>query len=72
MITHVLFAGDSYYPSGGWNDVIEKFESCDEAINAMRASNKEFDWWHLVDLTTDSIVASGRGKINEVKYAGKN
>lgn len=50
-----LFAGYDYYPSGGWKD----FQSMFDSIAAAEASAEQgdWDWWHVVDLTTQMVVA---------------
>ncbi len=52
---YLLFAGDSYYPCGGWNDYIGDFPSEDSAMEYLAAHS--YDWWHLV--ASGSIVRSG-------------
>jgi hypothetical protein len=44
---YLLFAGDTYYPCGGWNDYRGSFATEEEAINWM-VGKREFDWWHIV------------------------
>lgn len=50
-----LFAGDSWYPAGGWNDFIDYYPSVEEA--SVRGAQE--DWWHIVDLRAFVRVASG-------------
>ena len=59
-----LFAGDTYYPSGGWKDLVGVFSTV-EAAKATVAKNHDqlvdmcgsgYDWYHIVDLTTSEIV----------------
>jgi hypothetical protein len=64
MITHVLFGGYNYYPEGGRNDIVEKFTSLDEAEKYMASSDKYYDWWHLVDITSCKVIDRGRGHLN--------
>lgn len=45
-----LFAGDRYYPSGGWNDLICVYDSLDDAKAAF--ARGRYDWGHVVDLRT--------------------
>lgn len=52
---YLLFAGDSYYPEGGWHDFVGKFrtlKACKESLPAHGC-----DWAHIVDLDTMKIVA---------------
>ena len=49
---YLVFAGPSYYPSGGWDDLLEIHESKQSAINGARqvVKLKKADWAHVVDL----------------------
>ena len=49
----ILFGGDRYYPSGGWEDYVNSYETLEEA--RMYAKDR-YDWWHVLDLTTKTIV----------------
>jgi hypothetical protein len=51
----LLFAGSTYYPSGGWHDYRGCFNSQEAAVAAAKA-DPSFDWWHVV--CGISIVAS--------------
>lgn len=51
-----LFAGASYYPCGGWRDLMGYFDTAEDALCADRSYK---DWWHVVDLTSGEIVFSG-------------
>jgi hypothetical protein len=61
---YLLFAGDRYYPSGGWLDLAGRFATVDEAqtragfIRSGRHQLEQDDfWWHVVDLNSGEIVA---------------
>ena len=55
-----LFAGSNYYPSGGYNDLRAKSQSIDELRDLMKKQFKDrFDWWHIANLNTHTIVESG-------------
>jgi hypothetical protein len=47
MKQFMVFAGDNYYPCGGFDDFGGDFDLLSEAI-AKAASYKK-DWWHIVD-----------------------
>ena len=55
---YLLFAGHSYYPSGGMRDYKGKFESRDDALEFVEDHNKgasygnKFDWHHITDIRT--------------------
>jgi hypothetical protein len=52
---YLLFAGDNYYPSGGWHDSVKGYDDIDSARKAGRETAGE--WWHVVDLELGAIVA---------------
>tara|TARA_R110000868_G_C10605534_1_gene740907 strand:- start:175 stop:342 length:168 start_codon:yes stop_codon:yes gene_type:complete len=45
---YFLFAGDTYYPAGGMNDLVGTFASIDEARAA--AVSEGYDWYHIATL----------------------
>jgi hypothetical protein len=49
---YLLFAGDTYYPSGGAKDFIGSYESLEEAIKAVPG----YDWAHIADSTSMDIL----------------
>jgi hypothetical protein len=53
MKKYLLFLGDCYYPSGGWNDFQSSFDTIEEARAAVPPNT---DWWHIVDSETASEV----------------
>lgn len=66
-MTFLLFAGKTYYASGGWLDYRGSYESAADAIldgkallEASEDSNSshylDFDWYHVVNLEEDEIV----------------
>jgi len=54
---YLLFAGERYYPSGGWSDYKMDFVSVESAIQAVIGLD-DYDWWQVVDSETRSIVES--------------
>lgn len=52
----MLFAGDSYYPAGGWRDFIGVFPSVEAAVEHFKSGS--WDWYHVVSFG-EGIVASG-------------
>jgi len=55
----LLFAGDNYYPSGGWSDFRGVYLSEVQALNATNTeefTSRNFDWWHIASLSTEAIV----------------
>ena len=65
---YLVFTGDNFYPSGGWNDFYRQFDTLEEAeliINTLvtKSSNWHYpnDWAHVVELDlktgSNNIVA---------------
>ena len=54
MGRYLLFAGDEYYPAGGWQDYRGRFNSLNEAIKA--AAKLTWGWWQIVNLETGKII----------------
>jgi hypothetical protein len=53
---YLLFAGDQYYPLGGWKDFKGRFESEVETMVALNSLS--CDWWQLVKAATLEVVNS--------------
>ena len=58
---YLLFGGKTYYPYGGWEDVIKSFLILEEAIDyAKHIIEQKYqdvcDWIQIIDLKTYSIV----------------
>lgn len=45
---YIYFAGDNYYPGGGWNDFIKFVSSVEEARELFKTSN--YTWGHVVEM----------------------
>lgn len=56
MKRFLLFAGDQYYPRGGWDDFIKDFDSLESAIEHVARRNVLRGWIHIVDTESKSIV----------------
>jgi hypothetical protein len=55
----ILFAGQDYYPGGGWEDFIGMYESLEEAREAFYKSGYsviKYEWGHVVDLENQVVV----------------
>lgn len=61
MKRYLLFAGSHYYPSGGWDDFKDSFDTIETALSV--AVNYELDWYHIVDTTTGKKVYNDFGWI---------
>lgn len=59
----VVFRGDYYYPSGGWDDFAASFDTVEEALEFTRTPNVvnrivlHYDWYQIIDLNTGKVVA---------------
>jgi hypothetical protein len=51
MQRYLLFAGDNYYPLGGWNDFVQSFGDESEAID-FAVCTDQWDWWEVIDSET--------------------
>lgn len=61
MNRFLLFAGDRYYPEGGWNDYKRGFDSRREAEKAGDAGLKTGDkrgweWYQVVDQENGGVI----------------
>lgn len=63
-----LFAGDHYYPRGGWGDLVGVFATQEAAERRFHQGQRYewydedddadlFDWGHVVDLDRQVVVA---------------
>lgn len=62
----LLFAGENYYPRGGYDDLIAKAATEDELRDIIAANEDKprygsgrFQWWQIVNAKTNVIVAEG-------------
>lgn len=53
---YLLFAGQRYYPSGGWDDYKMSFNSTESAMLAINGFQDDYDWWQIVDRQTLTVV----------------
>lgn len=57
MKRYALFAGSSYYPSGGWKDFVGSFDTAMEArVPGIVGYSESYDWYHIIDLRTGEEV----------------
>lgn len=50
MKRYMLFAGDTYYPAGGWDDFVLWFDEPEELAAYLKLYKP--DWWQVVDTKT--------------------
>lgn len=58
MKQFLVFAGDDYYPQGGWEDfrgMYDDFQSASERLDDL-IDQADVDWGHVVDLEAGVIV----------------
>lgn len=62
MKRFLLFMGDCYYPSGGWNDFAAQADTWEEIlkIRIERMSKYSMPWWHVYDAQEKAIIQKGR------------
>lgn len=58
MNRFLLFSGDVWYPSGGWNDFSGDFPTQEEALKFAANNTSSYMWFHIVDSETKKIVYS--------------
>ncbi len=58
MKRYAVFMYDNYYPSGGWHDFVEAFDSIEEAKKHAVNIVKDYDFvdFHIVDLNEMKII----------------
>lgn len=61
MKRFLAFAGDNYYPSGGWNDFLGDADTAEGAVTLVDERARRVphgtDWAHVVDTATGAEVA---------------
>jgi len=57
MKRFLLFSYDYYYPSGGWDDFREDFDSHDDAMEYIKDNDNKFgyDVYEVVDTITKEV-----------------
>lgn len=59
---YLLFAGESYYAKGGFNDFQGAFDNELEARNKVAEDSANngwhgWEWWHIINSDTQEVVA---------------
>lgn len=57
MKRYLLFAGDTYYPNGGWYDYLGSFDTTEDCLRHIAGT--PWDWWHIYDTKEQLIVLTG-------------
>ena len=54
----LVFAGDNYYPNGGWHDFSESFDDMNTAVEfARNVRTGNYDWSHVLDSERQKVIA---------------
>jgi hypothetical protein len=61
MKRFLVFAGDTYYPAGGWGDFVSDHDTADEATVA--AMSRHADWREVIDTETGDDVLDPIGEV---------
>lgn len=61
MKRYLIFAGDRFYPSGGWKDFKQSCETVEDALVCLIdvLMNDGADWYQIIDSVTAEIVKEG-------------
>jgi len=63
----LLFASDIFYPVGGWDDLIGRYDTIEEArlegirLKAGKHCYDNADRWQIVDLSSNEVVDEDEG-----------
>jgi hypothetical protein len=52
----LIFAGDSYYPRGGWDDLLDYADNFTDALDVAARLIAHYDWCHVADLESKMQV----------------
>ena len=60
VVTYLVFGGEAYEEAGGWGDFIAATPTQTDASVAIltRYPRADFEWGHIVDADTLSVVAT--------------
>lgn len=67
MKRYIAFVGSTYYPEGGWDDFAGDFDDPDEA--AADVQSNDWNWGHVIDLTTGKCVRQGHKRWDNDEWA---
>lgn len=60
-----LFAGEHYYPGGGFYDLVDSYSSVEEAVVEAQLiaeyvgttyTHKKYDWYHIYDSQEKTLI----------------
>lgn len=59
---YLLFAGENYYPGGGWDDYVTDADTVEELRDLLKRmgdsddSSHDWDWWQIIDIEEGKVV----------------
>ena len=53
---YIIFSGNVYYPTGGWEDFYDTAETLANAKHSYRNAIDMNGWAHVVDMTSKKII----------------
>lgn len=63
MKRYLLFGGEWYYPSGGWGDFVDSFDTKEQAFEVAKSSQFSYlEWCHIIDSQTGEYVGNKSDK----------
>lgn len=55
----LLFRGNDYEESGGWNDLFATYDTAEEACRAGEEGHRPgSNWWHVIDKETGEEITA--------------
>ena len=70
MKNYIVFAGETFYPNGGFKDFLGSFASIKEAKDALLHHDEEYcsrDWWQICSFEDEQFRLIEHGRIKELK-----
>lgn len=66
MKTYLVFAGDDFYPEGGWEDFVASFDDWPAALAcAKEQAAKDYQWAQVVDTKEPHVTFIHAGEVHE-------
>ena len=56
MKRFLVFAFDQYYPTGGWDDLVDSCHTVEEARVVGEGTRKRYDEYQIVDTESGEVV----------------
>lgn len=65
MKDYLVFLGEYYYPSGGWEDFRGDFDTLEECLNYIKSQDAFYKWAHVV--YKNKIIKNANTTIRDFK-----